>query len=153
MRDNRFREYTRTKAVAALLVVAFAAASGGSEGSRAEAQQTFAVTQIAMAFDNGRPDVTVPRNYPDLRASAFVDFQGTGLFQALWVVDDRILGAVTEQVLPDQSLQLASPAQPFLPTFEPGRHTVTLQVRTPQSLVRIPVLTYFVTADEYQPPR
>jgi len=56
-----------------------------------------------LVFDNGRPDVMVPRNHPGLRAYAAVGFQGAGMFQAFWVADGRILGAATEYAMVDQA--------------------------------------------------
>ena len=101
MRDIRCRESARGCWAAAIVaILAVLAAFGGTHQAEGQA---FALTQIEMVFDNGRPDATVPKNYPGLRAYAAVGFQGAGLFQAFWVVDGRILGAVTEYVIVDQA--------------------------------------------------
>jgi hypothetical protein len=113
----------------------------------------FAVIQMELLFQNGRPDITVPRNFPGLRAYARATFRGTGLLEAFWMVDDRILADVSEPVMFGESLLFASPQQPPLPTFEPGLHRVTLQLRNPPGPGRVvPTIAYFVTADEFVPP-
>ncbi len=136
-----------------LAAVLFAAAGPASTwAAHAPEGPSFALTRLELLFQNGRPDITVPKNFPGLRVYARASFEGTGLFDALWVVDGRILAQVTEPVLFGDVLLFATPRQPTLPTFEPGIHRVTLQVRTPMTAGRIPSITYFVTADEFVPP-
>jgi len=101
MRDIRCRNTARGCWAAAIVaILAVLAASGGTHQA---VGQEFALTQIEMVFDNGRPDVMVPRNHPGLRAYAAVGFQGAGMFQAFWVADGRILGAATEYAMVDQA--------------------------------------------------
>lgn len=139
----------RWLAAAALCVVLSAGA--GAHAASGPSEQ-FALTHLELLFQNGRPDITVPKNFPGLRVYARATFQGSGLFDALWVVDGRIIGVVTEAVMFGETLLFATPRQPPVPTYEPGIHRVTIQVRTPQVAGRIPTITYFVTADEFVDP-
>lgn len=113
----------------------------------------FLLTGLELLFQNGKPDITVPRNFPGLRVYARAAFRGAGLFRAFWEVDGRIIASVTDTVLFGDVLLFATPQQPTLPTFEPGRHTVSLHVQAPPVAGRLPVVTYFVTGDEFVPLR
>ena len=135
---------------AAALGAALAAGTGAQAASGPSDQ--FVLTQVELLFQNGRPDITVPKSFPGLRVYARATFQGSGLFDALWVVDGRIIGVVTESVMFGETLLFATPRQPPVPTYEPGIHRVTLQVRTPHVAGRIQAITYFVTADEFVDP-
>ena len=137
--------------VAAAGLCASLAAGAGAQAASSPSDQ-FVLTQMELLFQTGRPDITVPKNFPGLRVYARATFQGSGLFDALWVVDGRIIGVVTEPVMFGETLLFATPRQPPVPTYEPGIHRVTLQVRTPQVAGRIPAITYFVTADEFVDP-
>ncbi len=140
-------------------LLACLAAPADTPAASTPAPQAFAVVQIELVFQNGRGDITVPRNYPGLRVHGRIRFRGAGVFDAFWVVDGRILAQITDHVMFGDVMWIATPwpsppgaRHPFLPTFEPGPHTVTLQVRSPQVETRIPAITYFVTADEFVPP-
>jgi hypothetical protein len=138
------------RARGALLGLLLAAAAAGGTG--AEAQTAFALTRIELVFHNGRGDITVPLRYPDLRAYATLRFTGSGVLQATWRVDGRILATVVEPTLFGETLMFASPRAPAsaLPTFEPGLHRVTLDVSVPRPAFRLPEITYFVTAEDWE---
>lgn len=114
-------------------------------------QPAFALTRVELVFQSGRGDITVPLRYPDLRVYATLHFAGSGVLRAQWRVDGRILGAVVEPVVFGEMLIFATPkgASPFLPTFEPGLHRVTLEVTEPRPAFKLPEITYFVTAEEW----
>ncbi len=149
-RPSRAERTVRLGIMAAALLASLAAGPGPEAASGPSDQ--FTVTHVELLFQNGRPDITVPKNFPALRVYARATFQGSGLFDALWVVDGRIIGVVTESVMFGETLLFATPRQPAVPTYEPGIHRVTIQVRTPQVAGRIPAITYFVTADEFVDP-
>ncbi len=140
----------RWMAAAALWV--FLGAPWAPPPAWAATSSAFVLSEVELLFQTGRPDITVPKNFPALRVYARATFQGSGLFDALWVVDGRIIGVVTEAVMFGETLLFATPRQPPVPTYEPGIHRVTLQVRTPQVAGRIAAITYFVTADEFVDP-
>lgn len=104
-----------------------------------------AVTRIEMTFANGRPDITVPKNSPPPQVYARHDVQGAGVLDALWMVDGRILAHVAQPVMGGTRLVFTGPRQPALPTYEPGPHTVTLQIRPPQGVAQPPQVKYYVT--------
>ena len=132
----------------ALLVFVLAALAAGR--SPAVAQAAFTLTRIELTFQNGRGDITVPLRYPDLRAYAILRFSGSGILEATWKVDGRILSTIAEPTVFGETLILATPKTPPLPTFEPGLHRVTLDVAAPKPAFTIPEITYFVTAEEYE---
>jgi hypothetical protein len=120
------------------------AAVGVAAPARAQA---FALTRLELVFANGRGEITVPLRYPQFHAFGMLRFTGTGVLQGTWKVDGRILGQVTEPTLFNEDLIITTPV---LPTFEPGLHRVTLEVRRPAPTFRLPTITYFVTAEDYE---
>jgi hypothetical protein len=136
------------RARSVLLVMLLAALV--SQGSFAAAQSAFALTRVELMFQNGRGDITVPLRYPALQAYAILHFSGTGVFQGAWEVDGRLLSSVIEPVAFGEMLILAAPRIPPLPMFEPGLHRVTLKVTSPKPPFKIPEISYFVTAEEYE---
>lgn len=119
----------------------------GWDASQPAALPAFALTRVELVFPNGRGDITIPLRYPEFRAYAMLQFAGSGVFQGTWKVDGRVMGAVAEPTVFGDGLILTSPA---LPTFEPGLHRVTLEVTAPAPAFRVPTVTYFVTAEEYE---
>ena len=148
MSDTARGSRTRRDLIA-LGLGAIAAACGAG---RARAQQTFSLRRIELVFHHGKPDITVPLRYPDLRVYATLQFVGSGLLQARWKVDGRIIGSVTESILFGETLIFASPRTPTsaLPTIEPGIHRATLEVTQPPPAFKLPELTYFVTAEDWE---
>jgi hypothetical protein len=149
---ERWRWHAGWAAAGALLAALAGPAALRAASPSPTPAPALALVELELVFQNGRPDVTVPRNFPGLRVHARAGFHGSGLFDAFWVVDGRILAPVTEPVMFGEVLLFSSPRQPALPTFEPGLHTVTLQVRSPRVAGRLPSISYFVTADEFAPP-
>ena len=119
-------------------------------GLPAVAQPAFALTRVELTFQNGRGDITVPLRYPDLRVYAVLLFSGTGTLRATWKVDGRALANVVEPVVFGEVLMFATPRIPPLATFEPGLHRVRLEVIEPRLAFKVPEITYFVTAEDYE---
>ena len=135
---------SRLRAVpTALLATLLLVAAAGP----ASALAAFAVTRVELVFPNGRGEVTVPLRYPQLRAFGMLRFTGVGVVRATWKVDGRILGPVVEPTLFNEDLIVATPE---LPTFEPGLHKVTLELTDPKPAFKVPTITYFVTAEDYE---
>jgi hypothetical protein len=111
------------------------------------AQGAFALTRAELVFVNRRPDITVPLRYPNLRAYAMLRFTGVGILRATWKVDGRMLGTVVHPTMFGEDAILVSPE---LPTVEPGQHRVTLDVDAPRPAFKMPEITYFVTAEDYE---
>lgn len=132
----------------ALLILVLIALAWG--GSRAAAHSAFALSRVELMFQNGRGDITIPLRYPDLRVYAILRFTGTGILRATWKVDGRIVATVLEPVLFGEVLMFVMPRTPPLPTFEPGLHRVTLDVAEPRPAFKLPEITYFVTAEDYE---
>jgi len=116
----------------------------------ATARPSFALARIELVFQNGRGDITVPLRYPDLRVYATLQFTGAGILRATWKVDGRILATVAEPVVFGEILMFAIPRTVPLPTFEPGLHRVALEVVQPRPAFKLPEITYFVTAEDYE---
>ena len=119
----------------------------GLPAASVSAQPAFALTRIELVFPNGRGEITVPLRYPQLRTFGMLRFSGSGIVQAMWKVDGRIVAPVVEPSLFHEDLIVATPE---LPTFEPGLHRVTLDVNDPKPAFKRPTITYFVTAEDYE---
>lgn len=115
-----------------------------------EAGADFGVRRIELYFENRRAEITVERNYPNLRAYADIKFVGSGLFQGYWEVDGRVLSHATQHFTFGKSVTLQSPLIPPLPTFDTGTHIVRFVITNPAVEIPLPEILYFVTPDEHK---
>jgi len=113
-------------------------------------QQVFTLTRVELVFQNGWGDIVVPRRYPHLRVYATLNFSGTGILRATWKVDGRPIGLIAEPVVFGERLVFASGPTVILPTTDPGQHRLMLEIEHPKPAFRVPTITYFVTAEEYE---
>ena len=103
------------------------------------------IRRIELRFANGQGMVTVPQHTPKLRAFAEITYSGSGLLQAAWEVDGRIISLVREYLTFGGRVVIASPEPPVLPTFEPGLHRVTLRLDPGTFAPEVPTIFYMVT--------
>jgi hypothetical protein len=136
MSPRRRRDALAALLVAALLTSAVAALAQG-----------FALTRVELVFVNRRGDITVPHRFPSLHAYAMMRSTGAGVIQGTWRVDGRIVAAIAHPTVFGEDAILVSPE---LLTAEPGQHRVTVDVTNPRPAFRIPEITYFVTAQDYE---
>jgi hypothetical protein len=114
----------------------------------------FAIERTNIYFDNRRPDITVDRNYPKLRAHVDIGFVGTGQLQGFWEVDRRVISFENRHVISGTSmggtqyLTLDSPEIPSLPTFDVGTHVIRFVITNPVPGFQPPAATYFVQDQE-----
>jgi len=106
----------------------------------------FSLRRVELRFDNGRGEITVPKNFEKLKALALVEFNGSGLLEATWEVDGRTLLIIREFLTFGSLATFTTPDNPPLPTFEPGVHRVAFRITSPPATFEIPTITYFVTA-------
>lgn len=109
------------------------------------------VTRIKIYFNNGRPKITVKRNQRDLRISADVRYEGTGLLEGYFEVDGRILQRVQKHVIYGRSAgfntaTFRTPTAKVLPTFAPGTHIARFVITRPAQNIPFPSAVYFVSA-------
>jgi hypothetical protein len=107
------------------------------------------IDRIVLYFENRRPEITIQRNYPDLKAFADIKFQGTGLIQGHWEVDGRILSYINQPLTFKGAVTLKTEIPP-LPTFDTGTHVVRLVITNPEDEVPLPSILYFVTSGEFK---
>ena len=104
------------------------------------------IEYMQLYFDNNQPKISVARNTRDLRAHAELRYSGSGLFQAYWEVDGRIIERINRHLLDGDTLKLSTPDYVTLPTFRSGPHRVRLVVTAPAvSPGLIPQAVYFVS--------
>jgi hypothetical protein len=113
----------------------------------------FSLRRVELRWDNGRGDITVPKDFADLLAYADILFNGNGQLIVAWEVDGRTLSVQHEYLTFGGRTTLRTPKVPPVPTFEPGLHRLTLRVMQPPVSFQIPVITYFVQAAPAPPPR
>lgn len=115
-----------------------------------EAGGTFGIRRIALYFENGRSEITVPKNMTGLKAYADIRYNGAGLFKGYWEVDGRLLSYVSKPLSGGQKITLETPDIPSLPTFEAGTHSLRFVVTEPSAgqALAPPALIYFVTTEE-----
>jgi len=115
-----------------------------------EAGADFGVRRIELYFENRRAEITVERNYPNLRAYADIKFVGSGLLQGYWEVDGRVLSHVNQHFTFGKSVTLQTPGIPPLPTFDTGTHIVRFVITNPAVEIPLPEILYFITPAEHK---
>jgi hypothetical protein len=113
-----------------------------------EAGGTFQIQRIDLYFENRRPEITVERNYPGLRAFADIRFIGSGFLRGFWEVDGRRLSEVNQHLLYGNSITIETPDIPSLPTFDTGYHFVRFVITDPPAGIPLQEIFYFVTIAE-----
>jgi len=113
-----------------------------------EAGADFEIKRIELYFKNRRPEITVDRSFPKLRAFADIRFVGSGFLQGFWEVDGRMLSHVDQHLTYGASVTLQTPDIPPLPTFDTGSHIVRFVITNPVTDLQLPSILYFVTAEE-----
>ena len=115
-----------------------------AQGPRAK----FSVSYIQIRFDDGTNYKVVPKNFSPLKAFAEIKYEGTGNFYAQWMIDGVPFSMVSQALAFAQQWVFDSGEIPGLPTIIPGIHEVTLNIIQPQVEFAVPVIRYFVTAEE-----
>ncbi len=112
------------------------------------------IEQLQLYFDNRLPKISVPRNKTDLQAHAQIRYTGSGIFQAYWTVDGRIIDRIDKHLISAGTLELSTPDYIPLPTLVSGPHSVQLVVTSPAlSAATLPKAIYFVTQVDAQAAR
>jgi PKD repeat protein len=98
-----------------------------------------------ITLDNGKYYKVVPKNSPNIRALLKMKLRGTGIVSGYWIVDEKPYQFFNETVYQGQIKTIITPEIPGLPVFDPGMHTITVQLTRPQSeAVVFPTMRYFV---------
>jgi hypothetical protein len=113
-----------------------------------EAGADFEIKRIDLYFENRRPEITVNRGFPKIRAFADIRFVGSGFLQGYWEVDGRMLSHVDQHLTYGASVTLQTPDIPPIPAFDTGSHVVRLVITNPVTDLSLPSIIYFVTAEE-----
>lgn len=118
-------------------------------------RSAFQIFFLQLRFADGKAYKVVPRDEQALTAFADIKYEGTGIFQAQWLVDGTPFRVVTrampfaeDMTLDSSGLMPGQPAVlPGLPTNIPGVHEVSLRILQPEVEFLVPVIRYFVSAD------
>ncbi len=114
-----------------------------------EAVADFNIKRIELYFENRRAEITIERNYPNLKAFADIRFVGSGLLQGFWEVDGRLLSRVDQHLTFGRSVTLETPEIPPIPTFDTGTHILRFVITSPVTEIPLPSILYFVTPTEF----
>jgi hypothetical protein len=97
-----------------------------------------------ITLDNGKYYKVVPKNSKNIRAQLRMKMRGTGIVSGFWILDGQPFSFFNEIVYQGQIKTIVTPAVPGLPVFDPGMHTITLQLTRPEGGIVFPTLRYFV---------
>ena len=98
-----------------------------------------------ITLDNGKYYKVVPRNSKSIRAQLRLKMRGTGIVSGYWIVDGHPAYFFSETAYQGQVKSILTPEVPGLPAFDPGLHTLTVQLTRPVSEGAVfPTLRYFV---------
>jgi hypothetical protein len=115
-----------------------------------EAGAEFDIKRIELYFENRRAEITIERDYPDLKAYVDIRFVGSGLLHGYWEVDGRVLSHVDQHLTFGKMVTLQTPEIPPLPTFDTGTHIVRFVITNPVTDIPLPSILYFVTPTEFK---
>jgi PKD repeat protein len=98
-----------------------------------------------LTLDNGKYYKVVPKNSKNIKAQLKMKMRGTGIVSGYWIVDSQPYQFFNETVYQGQLKTIFIPEIPGLPVFDPGMHTITVQLTRPEAEgVVFPTLRYFV---------
>ena len=98
-----------------------------------------------ITLDNGKYYKVVPKKSKNLRAMLKMKLRGTGIVSGYWIVNNQPFEFFNETVYQGQIKTILTREIPGLPVFDPGMHTITVQLTRPESeTVVFPTLRYFV---------
>ena len=110
------------------------------------ARAAFQISFLQLRFEDGKSYKVVPQNFRPLVAYADIKYEGTGLFQAQWLIDGQPFGNATKAMPFYDIINIDSGKLPGLPTQMLGMHEVSLKILQPEADFEIPVIRYFVAA-------
>ena len=110
----------------------------------------FSISFIQLRFEDGKSYKQVSQDFEFLEAFADLKYEGTGIFQAQWLVDDKPFRVVSQNFPFARQETLKSGKNPPLPTQVPGIHEVSLNILQPKIEFKIPKIRYFVTPGEIE---
>ncbi len=111
----------------------------------------FSISYLALRWESGAVRCTVDQGARALVAYADLKYEGTGVLQGQWLVDDVPLRSFSRQLTFGNRVTLNSGRDmtgglPLsLPTNIPGEHRVTLRVLQPTLTFEVPIIRYFVS--------
>ena len=99
----------------------------------------FSIKRVQLDI-NGHSSKTINKNEA-LNRRAVIKYQGSGVFQAQWLLDGRVIKQVNKSLNHGSVLTLTPKA---IKTAVVGRHVVQLKITQPVVNFKIPELTFFV---------
>lgn len=98
-----------------------------------------------ISLDNGKYYKVIPKNSKNIKAQLKMKMRGTGIVSGYWIVDNQPYQFFNETVYQGQIRTIYTRDIPGLPVFDPGMHSITMQLTRPEAeTVVFPTLRYFV---------
>lgn len=110
----------------------------------------FSISFIQLRFADGKSYCQVSRDDNSLEAFADIKYEGTGIFQVQWLVDDKPFRIESRTFPFARQDTITSGKNPPLPTQVPGIHELSLNIIQPKVEFKIPRIRYFVTPGELE---
>ncbi len=116
----------------------------------APAGQDLSISRVALYFENRKPETSVDKDAPDMKAYADVAYTGSGVLEGYWEVNGRVVSRVSQHLTGSggSSVTLQTPKGSPLPTYSPGTQIVRLVITTPSTTLPPPSILYFVVPKE-----
>lgn len=98
-----------------------------------------------ISLDNGKYYKVISKKSKNIRAQLRMKMKGTGIVSGYWIVDGQPHHFFNETVYQGQIKTILTPEVPGLPAFDPGMHTISMQLTRPANeRVIFPTLRYYV---------
>ncbi len=102
------------------------------------------IKHIRLYFNNNSSTTQVCEGSNGLKAYAKLDYKGSGLLEAYWKLDGKIIASIKRRLNGSNTLVLSVPENSSLPTCEAGVHILNFVVKRPLIKNNNYQLSYFV---------
>ena len=86
-----------------------------------------------ITLDNGKYYKVIPKNSKNIKAQLKMKMKGTGIVSGYWIVDNQPYQFFNETAYQGQIKTILTSEVPGLPVFDPGMHTITVQLTRPRT--------------------
>jgi PKD repeat protein len=115
---------------------------------RGQTAVPFSISSIQLRFEDGKAYTQVPWNFTPLISYADIKYEGSGNFEAQWLLDGKPFKAVSQSFPSGKLLTFDSGGA--LPTQISGVHEITLNISKPLLPLTPPTIRYLVLSEGAQ---
>lgn len=113
--------------------------------SGASISGVLSIKRVELSFSSGLNNITVKQGQK-ITAEVIIKYSGSGSLLARWLVDGQVIAQENIFINRGSLLKLSLNPTVKIPNFIAGKHLLQFEIIQPASAIKIPVISYFVTA-------